>query len=253
MSFRATVRADQLDALLDPVNELVTECVIHLDPDGLTTRAIDPANVGMVDASLGAAVFESYEVDGGQIGVNLSRLTDVVGIADSGDLVHLDLDAEARKLHISIGGLEYTLALIDPDTIRGKADNPDLDLPTHVVIEGRQLDRAVTAADMVADHLSVGVDLEEGDEHLEFEAHGDTDDVHIKLDADDLIDSTFGPAKSLFSLDYLKSMNRAIPKDAEVRLELGEEYPMKMHFDIADGHGAVIYMLAPRIQSGGGA
>jgi len=44
-------------------------------------------------------------------------------------------------------------------------------------------------------------------------------------------------------------MNKAIPKDAEVEMELGEEFPVKMHFDFAEGQGRVTYMLAPRIQS----
>ncbi|MFB6308482.1 MAG: DNA polymerase sliding clamp, partial [Haloarculaceae archaeon] len=81
------------------------------------------------------------------------------------------------------------------------------------------------------------------------DAEGDTDDVHLELDREDLIDLTAGDAHSLFSLDYLQNMNKAIPKDAEVRMELGEEFPVKMHFDIAEGKGSVTFMLAPRIQS----
>jgi proliferating cell nuclear antigen len=44
-------------------------------------------------------------------------------------------------------------------------------------------------------------------------------------------------------------MDKAIPKDTEVRIELGEEFPVKMHFEIAEGKGKITYMLAPRIQS----
>lgn len=44
-------------------------------------------------------------------------------------------------------------------------------------------------------------------------------------------------------------MNKAIPKDAEVTTELGEEFPVKMHFEFAEGDGHVTFMLAPRIQS----
>jgi len=73
--------------------------------------------------------------------------------------------------------------------------------------------------------------------------------VHLALDADDLIDLEVGEARSLFSLDYLSDMNNAIPKAAEVTTELGEEFPVKLHFDIAEGQGNVTYMLAPRIQS----
>jgi proliferating cell nuclear antigen len=245
--FNAIVRADTLQATLDSVGVLVDECKIHLDEGGLEIRAVDPANVGMVDLSLDASAFESYEADGGLIGVNLVRLKDIAGMADSDQLVQLELDEETRKLHISIDGLEYTLALIDPESIREEPDLPDLDLAATIVIEGRDIDRAVTAADMVSDHIELGV--EDGDDVFYVAAEGDTDDVHLELGQDDLIDLVVGPASSLFSLDYLQDMNKAIPKDAEVTMELGEEFPVKLHFDIAEGEGAVTYMLAPRIQS----
>jgi len=245
--FNAIVRADTLQATLDSVGVLVDECKIHLDDGGIEIRAVDPANVGMVDLSLDASAFESYEADGGLIGVNLVRLMDIAGMADSDQLVNLELDEETRKLHISIDGLEYTLALIDPESIREEPDLPDLDLAATIIIEGRDIDRAVTAADMVSDHIELGVD--EGTEVFYVKAQGDTDDVHLELNAEDLIDLIVGPASSLFSLDYLQDMNKAIPKDAEVRMELGEEFPVKLHFDIAEGEGEVTYMLAPRIQS----
>ncbi|WP_135821740.1 DNA polymerase sliding clamp [Halostella litorea] len=245
--FKAIVSAETLGTALDSVSVLVDECKIHLDDDGIEIRAVDPANVGMVDLSLSADAFESYEADGGVIGVNLSRLEDIVGMADSDQLVELELDEETRKLHIQIDGLEYTLALIDPDSIRQEPDIPDLDLASEIVIEGADIDRAVTAADMVSDHIALGVDEEK--ELFYVDAEGDTDDVHLELDREDLIDLQAGPAYSLFSLDYLKDMNKAIAKDAEVTLELGEEFPVKIHFDIAEGNGQVTFMLAPRIQS----
>ncbi|MXR21195.1 DNA polymerase sliding clamp [Halobacterium bonnevillei] len=245
--FKAIVSADTLRETLDSVSVLVDECKIHLDEDGLSIRAVDPANVGMVDLDLGAAAFESYEADGGIIGVNLSRLEDIAGMADSDQLVQLELDEETRKLHIQIDGLEYTLALIDPDSIRQEPDIPDLDLSANVVIEGADIDRAVRAADMVSDHIALGVDA--ADELFYVDAEGDTDDVHLELTRDQLIDLDAGSAHSLFSLDYLKDMNKAIPKDAEVELELGDEYPVKIHYDIAEAQGRVTYMLAPRIQS----
>jgi proliferating cell nuclear antigen len=245
--FKAIVSADTLRTTIDSVGVLVDECKIHLEEDGLSIKAVDPANVGMVDLELAAEAFESYEADGGVIGVNLDRLDSIAGMANSDQLVEMELDEETRKLHIQIDGLEYTLALIDPDSIRQEPDIPDLDLPANVVIEGADIDRAVTAADMVSDHIALGVD--EGDELFYVDAEGDTDDVHLELTREDLIDLTVGPAHSLFSLDYLKDMNKAIPNDGEVSVELGEEFPVKLHFETAEGLGEVSYMLAPRIQS----
>jgi proliferating cell nuclear antigen len=241
------VSAETLRGALDSVSVLVDECKINLNEDGLAIRAVDPANVGMVDLTLEVEAFESYETDGGVIGVNLARLEDFVGMADSDQLVQLELDEETRKLHVRIDGLEGTLALIDPESIRKEPDIPDLDLPATIVVEGRDIDRAVKAADMVSDHIALGVDADE--ELFYVDAEGDTDDVHLELTREDLIDLVAGEARSLFSLDYLKDMNKAIPKDAEVEVELGEEFPVKLHFDIAEGQGEVTYMLAPRIQS----
>ena len=245
--FKAIVSASTLRDALDSVSVLVDECKVRLNEDGLSIRAVDPANVGMVDLSLDAAAFESYEADGGVIGVNLARLEDIAGMGNAGDLVHLELDEETRKLHIRIDGLSYTLALIDPDSIRQEPDIPDLDLPARIVVEGNQLDRGITAADMVSDHINLRVD--EAVETFHIEAEGDTDDVDFEMGPEDLIHLEAGPADSLFSLDYLKDMNKAIPGDAEVTVELGEEFPVKLHYEFAEGLGQVTFMLAPRIQS----
>ncbi|MEZ3115801.1 DNA polymerase sliding clamp [Halobaculum sp. MBLA0147] len=245
--FTAIVSASTLRDALDSVSVLVDECKIRLNEDELVIRAVDPANVGMVDLSLEAAAFESYEADGGVIGVNLSRLEDIASMADSGDLINMELDEETRKLHIQIDGLSYTLALIDPDSIREEPDIPDLDLPAEIVPEGAQIDRGITAADMVSDYIRLRVD--ETEETFVIEAEGDTDDVDFVLGREDLIELQAGAADSLFSLDYLKDMNKAIPNDAEVRVELGDDFPVKMHYDFAEGLGHVTFMLAPRIQS----
>ncbi|SEO56868.1 proliferating cell antigen [Halogranum amylolyticum] len=245
--FKAIVSASTLRDALDSVSVLVEECKIRLNEDELAIRAVDPANVGMVDLSLEAAAFESYEADGGVIGVNLSRLEDIAGMANSDDLIQLELDEETRKLHIQIEGLSYTLALIDPDSIRQEPDIPDLDLPAEIVLEGNQMNRGIKAADMVSDHIRLRVDEEA--EAFYIEAEGDTDDVDLEITREELIDLTAGPADSLFSLDYLKDMNKAIPSDAEVTVELGEEFPVKLHYEFGEGMGHVTYMLAPRIQS----
>lgn len=245
--FQASLDAEILQKTLDSVGVLVEESTIHLDEDGFGIRAVDPANVGMVDLSLSTDAFESYKTDGGLIGVDLARLADIAGMADSNQLVRLELDEETRKLQIRINGLEYTLGLIDPDSIRDEPDIPDLDLPARIIIEGRDIDRAVTAADMIADHITLGV-VEE-DECFYIDADGDTDDVHLELTREDLIDLTSGAARSVYSLDYLKSMNQAIPSEAEVLVELGEEFPVMLYLEIAEGEGSVTYVLAPRIES----
>ncbi|MFW6152721.1 MAG: DNA polymerase sliding clamp [Halobacteriota archaeon] len=245
--FTAIVGAETLRSTLDSVSVLVDECKIHLDESGLAIRAVDPANVGMVDLTLDASAFESYEADDELIGVDLSRLEDLVGMAESGQLIDMELDEEVQKLRLRMDGLEATMGLIDPNSIREEPDIPDLDLPATIVLEGRDLNRAITAADMVSDHMELGVDVDR--EVFYVDAHGDTDDIHLELSREELIEFEVGTASSLFSLDYLRDINRAIPRDTEVQIRLGEEYPVKFTFPFAEGRGQVTFMLAPRIQS----
>jgi len=246
-AFSAIIDEDYLNQTIDTISVLVDECRIHLNELGFRLAAVDPANVAMDETNVTEDAFESYQADGGVLGVNLGKLEDVVSMADKGDLIHLALDPETRKLHIKIGGLEYTLALIDPDSIRTEPDIPDLDLPAEVVLEGADIDRAIRAADMVSDHITFEVDADE--EVFRVHAEGDTDDVDLELERDDLIGLTAAPAHSIFSLDYLKDLNKAIPKDAEVTLQLGEEFPVMLNYEYADGTGSVTQMVAPRIQS----
>jgi len=245
--FYAVIEADKLQDALDTVTVLVDECKIELGENHMGIRAVDPANVGMVDLVLNPPAFESYHAEGELIGVNLLRFDDIVGMANSGDLVELNLDPRTRKLHIHIEGLSYTLALIDPDSIRARPDIPDLDLPAQVSLERSQLKRGTTAADMVSDHITLRVD--EGDDAFYIEAEGDTDDIDFKLGSEDVINLTTAEADSLFSLDFLKDMVKGIPKNAEATVDLGVEFPVKIHFEVAEGTGSVTYMLAPRIQS----
>jgi proliferating cell nuclear antigen len=252
MTFHAIASVDTLEEFFEPVDVLVDECKIHLDEDGLRVRAVDPANVAMTDVTLDASGFESYEVpeadDESVIALDLGRFLDVLGFGDSGELVHLELNQATRKLDVQVGSMDYTLALIDPDSVRQEPDIPDLDLPSEIVVEGRDLSRAVDAADLVSDHTTFGVDA--GKETFYTEADGDTDDVFVAYDREDLIDlETGGGARSLFSLDYVSDLAGALPNDAEVTIELGEEFPLKWHFSVAEGAAHVTYLLAPRVQS----
>jgi len=246
-AFSAIIEADPLDQTIATLSVLVDESRIHLNELGLRLAAVDPANVAMDETNVTETAFESYQADGGVLGVDLTKLADVVSMADNDDLIQMSLDPETRKLLIEFSDLEYTLALIDPDSIRQEPDIPDLDLSARVVLEGRDIDRAVRAADMVSDHVELIVDTD--DEVFRVHAEGDTDDVDLELGRDDLIDLEAGAADSLFSLDYLKDLNKAIPKDAEVEILLGEDFPAKFKYEYADGAATVTQMLAPRIQS----
>jgi proliferating cell nuclear antigen len=242
----ATIDATALQTVVEAVGVLVDECRVRVTSDGMRFRAADPALVAMVDVTLDASCFEHYECTETVLGLDLDRLAAVLGVAERGDSVDLSLDATTRTLHVGVGTLSYTLGLLDPDSIRDEPDLPDLDPPAEVTLSGAHIDRGVTAAAMVSDHLRLAVDEER--ETVSLQADGDTDDVVVELGDNDLQSFSPGPADSLYSLEYLKAITRVMPSDAAVTLELGEEFLAGIHFDLPDADQTVSYRVAPRIQ-----
>lgn len=243
-----SIRADSIQRALAPVDAVVNECKLRFDDGGLSIRSVDPANVAMVDMELGSDAFDAFDSDGAVVGVDLERLGDVLSLADSDDVVRAEIDAGQGQLDIEVGakGLEVSIALIDPDAIRQEPDIPDLDLPGVFVLDGDALGRAVRAADLCSDHISISAD----NSGLHFVAEGDTDDVNLTLTKDDLLAEPNVPdnkVSSMFSLDYFQDIRGPITSDTDVSLLLGDEMPVKCNYSL--GEASVTTMLAPRIQS----
>lgn len=249
------IEAGPLQTWVEHIHALVDEAKIHLTRDAIRTRAVDPANVGMVKAELYAGAFESFDVpQEGVIGVNMIRFSDVLNGANADDLVHITYESTTRNLVVEYGGHEFTLALIDPESIRKEPDLPDLDLAVDLTLEAASFKDAVGYADELADHVSLTTDPAE--EAFTIYAEGDTDsyqgtfedgdEAHIDAYPDD-------EAASLVSLEYLTDCVQDFERDQEIRLHHDQEFPIKFGASIeADDHeiGDVLYMIAPRIQSG---
>ncbi len=243
--FKAVIGAEKLKEAIESVSTLVDEAKFKLNPDGLSVRAVDPANVAMVSLDLAGDAFDSFEATEGELGIDLTKLNGIMEMADKDDSIEIDLDETAHKLVVRMRGLSYTMSLLDPSSIRKEPKVPSLDLPAHVIIRGEDLKRAVKAAEKVSDYMSIGV---RGDVFF-MEAEGDTDNVQLEMTKDQLIELSPGEAKSLFSLDYLTDISKIAGKTEKVSIDVGRDYPLKIRFKIAQEHGDVSYMLAPRVES----
>lgn len=243
--FKALIGAEKLKDSIESISTLVDEARFRITPEGLSVKAVDPANVAMVSFELSKDAFDSFEATEGELGIDLTKLTGVMEMADKSDIIEIELDEASHKLIVRMRGLAYTMSLLDPSSIRKEPKVPSLDLPAHIVIRGEDIKRAVKAAEKVSDYMSMGV---RGNVFF-MEAEGDTDKVLVELGKEQLIDLQATDAKSLFSLDYLSDMSKILGKSSEVTIDLGKDFPLKIRIKIAEGHGEVSYMLAPRVES----
>jgi proliferating cell nuclear antigen len=243
--FKAVIGAEKLKDSIESISTLVDEAKFKLTPDGISVKAVDPANVAMVSFDIAKDAFDSFEATEGELGIDLTKLNGVMEMADKNDSIELELDETSHKLIIQMRGLSYTMSLLDPSSLRKEPKVPALDLPAHIVSRGEDIKRAIKAAEKVSDYMSMGI---KGDIFY-MEAEGDTDKILVEMTKDQLIDIQPAEVKSLFSLDYLSDISKVIGKSNEVTIDIGKDYPLKIKFTIAEGHGEVSYMLAPRVES----
>ena len=247
MMLKATIDADILKESIDALSALVTECRLHTDENGMTTRAVDTANVAMVSLTLKKEAFESYSSSKNELGLDIAKMKNIFSMMGKNDIITLELPENSHKLKISFEGYRYSLTLLDPNTIRKDPNPPNIDLPGKVVLSGAELNNAIKAAAVVSDKIALGIDPSA--QLFTMTAEGDTDHIRREFGKDEVNFLNGVEARSLFSLDYLKDMGRVMSRAAEVEVSLGIDHPAKFSFYIAAGNGYVEYLLAPRIEA----
>ncbi|MFQ6062981.1 MAG: DNA polymerase sliding clamp [Methanosarcinales archaeon] len=235
------------------------EGLLRISSDKWRSIISDPANVSMIDITLNNDAFEVYEFEKEgeeeseeiRLGIDLNKLADLLKMAEKEDSVELTLK-NGNKMNLQIKELKYSVLLLDPDVIKKENDPPQLDPPAQVIITGSEFNRACKAAEKVSKYISLGVeeDSEGGGPPLFYmEAKGDADSVRLEINRDYLIGMKASTVRSLFSLEYLDQINKAYSKNSEITLDLGNDYPLRLTFEIADGFGECVYYLAPRIEN----
>jgi proliferating cell nuclear antigen len=243
--FKAKVKSEVLKGIIEVTTPLVSEAKFNITSKGISLRAVDPAHVAMVDLEVKNKAFEEYKADDMELGVDLDKLSSLMRLATSGDVISLEYDENSNRLIVKIGNLTRRMGLIDT---AGMPDSkvPNLDLPAKITIKASELTQGVRASEAVSDHLALTIDKDT----FELFAEGDTDTVNLKLPKDLLVSlETSGKFRSLFSIDYFSNMIKPVKSDDPISIMLGNDNPIRVDFDIADNKGHVMYLLAPRIES----
>lgn len=245
--FQGKIKADFIKTIIDATAILVDEAKFRLTGDGIYGRTVDPAHVGMIDFKLNKEAFDEYNCqEETEIGVDLDKLKSTLKIAASEDLVNLEYNKDEGRLIVTIGNLKRKLALLDTSEM---ADTkiPSLDLPAEIVVPTVELWQAIRAAEAISDHITLIADKD----GFQMIAEGDTDVVELKLSKEQLYSLKCEErVRSMFPLDYLSDMIKvARGKSDEITINLGNDYPVRLSFEMAGGYIKIVYLLAPRIES----
>lgn len=242
---RAEIGAARLRRALDAITVLVDTAAIRFGPDGMSVETVDPANVGAVSVSLLSEAFDSYRGDPSEISVDIDRVADLLSELPNQQAVTLVHQPGEHALSIESGVYDFDCALIDPNSVQSGKRAAEIAPPAMVQIDAAEFKRAIRMASMFSEEVVLGVDA--GNEVFYINAMGDSDNMAVSYTSDDVEEMDPEPAHTIYGTSYLSKIANEIQPDSTVQIEIGEEYPARIQFEIADGNGRVVYGLAPRV------
>lgn len=243
--FKAEIKSDVLKGIVYIVSTLVDEVKFSIRPDSVGLKAIDPAHVAMIEVNVSSKAFVSYFADESEIGLDLDKVKSVLKLAGPNDNIIMEHDPDQGRLTFKIGNITRSMSLVDTGSM-SDPKVPAIDLSAEVQVGIDQLQRGIRAAESISDHISLAADPE----GFELSCKGDTDSATLRIPASDLMGlRSEGRAFSLYPLDYFSNIVKVIPAGTAVAIQLDNDYPVKLLFNLAEGEASFVYFLAPRIES----
>jgi len=226
------------------LSTLLNEAKLSFTPEGISVRAVDPAHVAMLEMDIKKDAFEAYEASDMSIGLDILKLKDILKLAKSGDLIEIFHDEEHNTLVFKLDNVTRRMALVDTSNM-SDTKSPSLDHPSQVIIDSGELLKGIKAAEDVGTFITLTV----APDFFELKSTGDSDSVDLKVPKDSLLELLcVDRLGSMFSLDYFSKMVKSA-SSGPVTLKMGNDFPVKIEFDIADKNGRVVYLLAPRVDT----
>ncbi len=233
--------------LVEPMRaayELVKDDVaIEITRDGISLRAMDPANVAMVSLKISKSIFDSYEVDEGKIvGINMERFVQVLKRARRNSIMGIKIDeGKLVVTYMATGVRRFSIPLLSLES--GPRPEPNLNFTVRAKIDPGALKEAIEDASIVSDSLIF--EAREGE--IRLIAQGDLGEVEtIMRKEEGLMEvEVQDEARAKYSLEYLKKMIKGSKIGKEAVLNFKTDYPMKLEF--VNESVSMAFILAPRI------
>lgn len=265
---------------------VVDEFRLSISKEGWKVRAVDKANIVLVNIDLPKDSFLNYEfeesgnwtssIDGHptgvmkeslEVGIDVYRIKDFLGGLYKDETV---LDEELNKpvefsfdrrveeywrkyiLTLTQGMFTRRILLMNPVEIRSSPKGIRFPSDYMLLLDTFELTRIIMKAQKVNDYIRLGFRYKEGNNNMLFIANTvDGDDLPWKAEMpvdiwQSICDKPRDSSSSIFSLDYWNNIIENVPH-GKVWLYLGQDTPCKLSFYLGMT-GKCEYMLAPIIE-----
>lgn len=249
VGLKITIAHDALKKCMAQVGELISEATLKLSEEKMSLISMDPANVCMVLFEMPAKSCAQWEVPkgGAELPILLSDLNKVLKRVGSSDITILEMNKNLFTVTIKRGNASpvYNIPLIEIEDKQQKIPsltfNESVTMDTKYMMESFK-DFAVVEAD------GVTFEVKGGRYNISSSADMKGVKIEFKQDGDKIVIPAGGTgANSRFSVEYLSKIFKSTGK--KIKLELGNDYPLKVSFLETDDKYNIQYILAPRVDN----
>ena len=232
---------------VDALVSLIDEGEFEVSPGGISLRAMDTAQIAMVDFAMPKESFKEINVDNDQkIGLNMENLSRIMSRTRQGENLTVTLDESGNRLNLLFKGRikrRVSIPLLDLNLVETR--EPKIDFDSTVKLDASTLKESLKDASLVSSYVI----MSSKDNVFKVEAKGDNGEIVNEMTVEDgsLISiDVKDSSRAMFPLDYLNDMLKGAPSDGAVTLGLKTDAPLKLSYKIRDAKFS--YYLAPRIE-----
>jgi proliferating cell nuclear antigen len=248
-----SVKCQPIKQLFESLREILNDCNIQFDQQGIRILAIDGSHVCLVHSRLHADKFIKYECKREFInaGINVGAFYKLLKPVSSSDTLTFFMEADNdHELHICVKNSEknqvatYTYKLLDID--EKEFNVPDVEFPAAFTMKSQDFQNLCRHLNNIADEI----DIKCVGEQLNISCEGDFASVDLILRPTDkglsFITTTDEPIQGRFSLKFLLLFTKATPLSQTIQIALKNDFPLIITFNIADV-GELKFALSPKV------
>ena len=243
---RVTANTQLMREIIDLLSVLAEEAKLVWGENGLHTTVVDGSHVALLSATIGDACFETYEVEPVEIGIELSKMRDLLGLAGPGDLVEIDYDDAVGAINVRVGEVHRILRGLDVGTMNS-AKEPGISYEHGAKIGADKLSRALRASKMVNELVKLSIEENKLTVSADQEAG---ESVTVSFESGELSElNAPSPTSSTYSLQFLEPLAKKLATGLteDVSVEFKDKLPFKMSWNSNEGGASWTYFLAPRV------
>ncbi len=238
--------AKLLRSILAAVSAVVDEVTLRVDPEGLNVRALDLAEVSMVDLSLRKEAFESYDVQSEErIAFRISDVLKLLRSTVPNEKVKIE--PVENQLRFQVTGA-FTRSFGVP-IFGGESKNlplPKVNLKNSFTVPIAIMDQLVQNGK----HISDSVKLETQENKVVLSVKGETSSFTVDLLPEDgtLLDYVLVAGSTVsYDLTRLSKIVSVLDFADNVKIAYDADMPLRISSNI-DSKGEINYFLAPKVE-----